>query len=135
MRAVDAKVLDELEMLYGDKDCFYPLRIWFETTEEHWANLERLFTVAEYARKHYPSVAKKITAYRRRITGLFNQTKDLAIGWGAERKEKQRLSTEDYAEASDERWDELDKWEATQEKMRSLILEFLRFLYSVVSES
>ena len=47
----------------------------------------------------------------------------------------QKLSTEDYAEASDERWDELDKWEATQEKMRSLILEFLRFLYSVVSES
>jgi len=101
MRAIDAKILDELEMLYGDKDCFYPLREWFGTAEVHWANLERLFMVADYAKKHNPSVAEKITAYSRRIIDLFHQTMDYASGWDSERKEKHRLSTEDYVEATD----------------------------------
>ncbi len=135
MRAIDAKILDELEMLYGDKDCFYPLRKWFRTAEAHWANLERLFMVADYAKKHNPSVAEKITAYGTLIVDLFHQTKNYASGWNSGDKEKHRLSTEDYAEATDESWDALDKWTATQEKLRCLILEFVEFLYSVVSES
>ena len=80
MRAIDAKILDELEMLYGGKDCFYPLREWFGTAEVHWGNLERLFMVADYAKKHNPSVAEKITAYSRRIVDLFHQTKDMLVG-------------------------------------------------------
>ena len=135
MRAIDAKILDELEMLYRDKDCFYPLREWFGTAEVHWTNLERLFIVANYAKKHNPSVAEKITTYGRQIVNLFHQTKDYASGWETEHKEKHRLSTEDYVKATDESWDALDKWAATQEKLRCLILEFVEFLYSVVSES
>ena len=134
MRAIDAKILDELEMLYGDKDCFYPLHDWFEAAEKHWANLERLFTVANYAKKHNPSVAEKIATYSRRITELFHQIKDHVREWGTKHKEKHRLSTEDYAKATDESWNALDKWAATQEEMRCLILEFVKFLYSIVSE-
>ena len=135
MRAIDAKTLDELELLYGDKDCFYPLREWFGTAEAHWANLERLFMVADYAKKHNPPVAEKITADHRRIIDLFHQTKDYASRWDSEHKEKHRLSTEDYIEATDESWDALDEWSVTQEKLRCLILEFVKFLYSVVSKS
>ncbi len=134
MRAIDTKILDELEMLYGDKDCFYPLREWFGTAAVHWANLERLFTVADYAKKHDPSIAEKITAYNKRLVDLFHQTKDSASGWESKHKEKRGLSTEDYVEATDESWDALDKWAITQEKLRCLILEFIRFLYSVISE-
>jgi hypothetical protein len=134
MRAIDAKILDELEMLFGDKDCFYPLHEWFGTAEVHWANLERLFTVADYAKKHNPSVAEKIAAYSRRIVDLFRQTKNYASEWDSEQKEKHKLSTEDYVEATKEGWDALDKWAVTQEKLRCLILEFVEFLYSVVSE-
>jgi hypothetical protein len=135
MRAIDAKILDELGMLYGDKDCFYPLREWFGTAERHWANLERLFMVADYAKKHYPSMTEKIAAYRQQIADLFHQIKTYARGWKTEYKEKHRLSTKDYIEATDERWDALDKWAVTQEKLRCLILEYVDFLYSVVSES
>ena len=135
MRATDAKTLDELEMLYGDKDCFYPLREWFGTAEVHWTNLKRLFVVADYAKKQNSSVAKKITRYRRQIVDLFHQTKNYASGWNSKLKEKHRLSTEDYTEATDESWDALDKWTATQEKLRRVILEFVGLLYSVVSES
>jgi hypothetical protein len=135
MRAVDAKILEELEMLYGDKDCFHPLREWFETTEVHWANLERLFMVADYAKKHNPTVAEKITMQGKRIVNLFHQTKDYASWWKTKYKEKHRLSTEDYVDASDENWDTLDKWKATQEKLRQAILKFVKLLYSVVSES
>ena len=134
MRAIDAKILDELEMLYGDKDCFYPLHDWFGTAEVHWTNLERLFMVADYAKKHNPSVAEEIIAYSRRIVDLFHQTKDNASGWESKHKEKHRLSTKDYVEATDESWDALDKWTATQEKLRRATLEFVRLLHSVVSE-
>ena len=33
MRATDAKALEELEMLYGDKDCFASLHDWFGEAE------------------------------------------------------------------------------------------------------
>jgi hypothetical protein len=134
MRAKDAKILEELEMLYGDRDCFYPLQEWFGNAEAYWTNLERLFMVADYAKKHNPSVAEKITVYGRRIVDLFHQTRDYASRWDSKRKEKHRLSTEDYVEATDESWDALDKWAVTQEKLRFLVLEFAEFLYSVVSE-
>ena len=134
MRAIDAKILDELEMLYGDKDCFYPLREWFGTAEVHWTNLERLFMVADFAKKHNPSVAGKVATYSKQIVDLFHQTKGYAHMWDSKRKEKHRPSTEDYVEATDESWDTLDKWTASQEKLRCSILEFAEFLYSVVSE-
>jgi len=134
MRAIDARILDELEMLYGDKDCFCSLREWFGTAEVHWANLERLFTVADYAKKHNPSMAEKIAAYTGRIADLFRQTRDFASGWDSERKENHRPSTEDYVEATNESWDALDQWAATQEKLRCLVLEFVGLLYSIVSE-
>jgi hypothetical protein len=134
MRAVDAKILDELEMLYGDKECFHSLRDWFGTAEVHWNNLERLFMVADYAKKYNPSAAGEITAYSRRITDLFNQTKDYASGWKSKQKKEHRLSTKDYVEATNESWDALDKWTVTQEKLRCTILEFVKLLYSVVSE-
>ncbi len=135
MRAIDAKILDELEMHYGDKDCFYPLRDWFGTAEVHWTNLERLFMVADYAEKHNPSVAEKIAAYNKRIVDLFHQTKEYATVWDSKHKEKHKLSTEDYVEATDESWDALDRWTVTQEKLRHAILDFVKLLYSVVSES
>jgi hypothetical protein len=78
MRAIDSKILEELEMLYGDKACFARLRDWFGMAEAYWTNLERLFIVAEYAKKHNPSEAKKIDIYSKRIVELFHQTKDYA---------------------------------------------------------
>ena len=135
MRAIDAKTLDELEMLYGDKDCFYPLREWFGSADVHWVNLERLFMVADYAKMQNPSVNGKITTQSKRIVNLFHKTKDYASGWETKNKEKNILSTEDYVEATDESWDALDMWAVTQEKLRSLILDFVKFLYVVVSES
>lgn len=134
MRATDAKTLEEMEMRYGDKYCFYPFREWFGTTETHWTNLQSIFMVAEYAKEHNPSVSEKITTDSERIVDLFHQTKDFATWWGAEHKEENKLSTKDYVEATDESWDALDSWTVTQEKLRCSILEFVRFLYSIVSE-
>ena len=136
MRAIDTKILDELEMFYGDEDCFSPLRDWFGTAEVHWANLERLFTVAEYAKKHDPSVAEKIATYRGRIVELFQQTRNLANMWDSQRKEKHSCAkvAEDYAKASDERLDILDRVTATQEKLRYAIVKYIELLHSVVSE-
>jgi len=135
MRAIDAKILEELEMLYGDKDCFASLRDWFGTAETHWNNLERLFMVAEYSKKHNPSESEEITTYSKRIVELFQQTKNYASGWNSKNKEKRRLSTEDYTEATDESWDKLDKWTVTQEKLRQEILDFMKLLYSIVSKA
>jgi len=134
MRAIDAKILEELEMLYGDKDCFASLRDWFGTAEAYWTNLERLFMVADYAKKHNPSAAEKIATCSKRIVELFHQTKDYASVWHSKRKEKRRLSTEDYTGATDESWDALDKWTVSQEKLRQAILEFMKLLYSVISK-
>jgi hypothetical protein len=134
MRAIDTKILEELEMLYGDKDCFTSLQDWFGDAETYWANLERLFMVADYAKKHNPSAAEEITTYSERIVELFYQTKSYASGWNSKRKEKRRLSTEDYTEATDESWDKLDKWTVTQEKLRQEILDCMKLLYSVLSK-
>jgi len=134
MRAIEAKILEELEMLYGDKDCFASLRDWFGTAEAYWTNLERLFMVADYAKKHNPSAAEKIVAYSKRIVELFHQTKNYASGWNSKHKEKRRLSTEDYTEATDESWDALDNLTVSKEKLRDAILEFMEFLYSVISK-
>ena len=135
MRAIDAKILEELEMLYGDKECFASIRDWFGTAEAYWTNLERLFMVADYEKKHNPSAVEEITTYSKRIVELFHQTKNYACGWNSKHKEKRRLSTEDYTEATDERWDALDKWTVSQEKLRDAILDFMEFLYSVISKS
>ena len=133
MRAIDAKILEELEMLYGDKNCFASLQDWFGTAETYWTNLTRLFTVADYAKKHNPSTAEEITTYSKQIVELFHQTKKYASGWNSKPKEKRRLSTEDYTKATDESWDALDNWTVTQEKLRQEILDFMKLLYSVVS--
>ncbi len=128
MRAIDAKILEELEMIYGDKDCFASLHDWFGTAKMYWTNLERLFMVADYAKKHNPSVAEEITTYSKRIVELFHQTKDYASGWNSKHKEKRRLSTDDYTEATDESWDAHDKWTVSQEKLRQAILDFMELL-------
>ena len=134
MRAIDAKILEELGMLYGDTNCFASLRDWFGTAEAYWTNLERLFMVADYAKTQNPSVAEKIATCSKRIVELFHQTKNYASVWGFKHKEKHGLSTEDYTEATDESWDALDNWTDSQEKLRHTILEFMKFLYAVVSK-
>ena len=134
MRAIDAKILDELGMLYGDENCFATLRDWFGPAELYWTNLERLLMVADYAKKHNPSVAEKIATCSKRIVELFHQTKDYASGWDSKHKEKHALSTEDYTEATDESWDALDKWTGSQEKVRDALLDVRAFVYSVVSK-
>ncbi len=134
MRAIDAKTLDDLEMFYGDKDCFYPLRDWFGTAEGYWANIDRLFSVADYAKNHRPDTARQIAASRKQIRALFQQTKDYASVWDSKHNEKSRLATRDYVEATDESWDALENWTGCQEKLRQAIMKFVKVLYSVVSE-
>ena len=128
MRAIDEKILEELDMLYGDKDCFASLHDWFGTAEVYWTNLERLFMVADYAKETNPSEAEKIVAYSKRIVELFHQTKDYANKWDSKGEEKHEFSTADYTEATDKSWDELDKWTVFQEKLRDAILELMDFL-------
>ena len=128
MRAIDEKILEELDMLYGDKDCFASLHDWFGTAEVYWTNLERLFMVADYAKETNPSEAEKIVAYSKRIVELFHQTKDYANKWDSKGEKKHELSTADYTEATDKSWDELDKWTVSQEKLRDAILELMDFL-------
>lgn len=135
LRARDAKILDELEMLYGDKDCFYPLGSWFGTADVHSANLNRLFSVADYAETHRPHTAAQIAASKNQIVTLFQQTKDYASVWDSKHKDKSRLVTQDYVEATDESWDALENWTASQQKLRHAILAFMKLLYSVVSET
>ena len=128
MRAIDAKILEELDMLYGDKDCFASLHDWFGTAEVYWTNLERLFMVADYAKKTNPSEAEKIAMFSKQIVELFYKTKDYASVWGSKHNEKHEFSTEDYIEVTDERWDILNKWTISQEKLRDAILELIDFL-------
>jgi len=135
MRAIDAKILEELEMLYGDKDCFASFHDWFGTAEVYWTNLKRLFMVADYAKKHNPSAVEEITTCSKQIVELFHQTKNYASVWNSKHEEKRRLSTEDYTEATDESWDALDTWTVSQEKLRHKILEFMKLLHSIVSKS
>ena len=134
MRAIDAKIIEELEMLYGDKDCFASLQDWFGAAEAYWTNLERIFIIADFTKKHNPDAVKEITAYSKQILELFHQTKNYASGWSSKQKEKRSLSTEDYEEATNESWDELDKWTVSQEKLRQAILDFMEVLCSVISK-
>ena len=128
MRAIDAKILEELDMFYGDKNCFASIHDWFGTAEVYWTNLERLFMVADYAKKTNPSEAEKIATINRQIVEIFQQTKDYASVWDSKHKEKHELSTADYTEAKDESWNALDNWTVSQEKLRDAILELIDFL-------
>ncbi len=128
MRAIDAKILEELEMLYGGKDCFASIHDWFGTAEAYWNNLERFLVVADYVKKQNPSAAAKIVAYSERIVELFHQTRNYASVWDSKHKEKHELSTEDYAEATDESWDVLNNWTVSQEKLRDAILDLMELL-------
>ena len=118
-------------MFYGDRECFASLDKWLGAAEEYWTNLERLFMVADYAKKHAPSVAKEVTAYSKRIVELFRQTKDYASLWNSKRKEKNRYSTEEYTEVNGENWNALDAWTKSQEELRQEILDFMELLYSL----
>ncbi|MFW6117846.1 MAG: hypothetical protein ACOC6G_04595 [Thermoproteota archaeon] len=134
MRVVDERILDQLQMLYREEDCFHPLHTWFGTAETHHANLKRLFTVVDYAQKHNLSAAKNIMEYRKQIKDLFRKTKNYAREWDSKQQENHTLTTQDYIEATEEQWDALDKWTATQEKLRRTLLEFIRLLYSAIYE-
>ena len=131
MRATDAKIIEELEMFYGDRDCLASLQDWFGSAEVYWIDLERLLIIADYAKKHNLNAVKKITTHSKQIVELFQQTKNYASGWSSKQKEKHSLSTEDYEEAANESWDELDKWTISQEKLRQAILDFMEVLCSV----
>jgi len=133
MRSIDARVLEELEMLYDDKDCFSSLPSWSGTAETYLTNLNRLLRVADNAKQQYTAEANAITGYCNRIVKLFNQTKDYASGWNSESTEKSRTSTENYIEASEDSWDTLDQWTESQEKLRDEILKLVEFLYSIGS--
>ena len=91
MRAVDAKVLEELEMLYVDKDCFASLHNWFGIAETYWTNLERLLLITDQTKKLYPFTIEEITVYNKRIIDLFHQTKNYVVGWDSKQMEKSNL--------------------------------------------
>jgi hypothetical protein len=135
LRAIDAKVLEELDMLYGDKDCFTSLHDWFGDAKAYWTDLERLLIVADYAKKHHPSCVEEITRYSKRILELFNQTKEYTASWSSKYNKKSTLSTEDYTDATDQSWTELEAWTVSQERLRQEILDFIEFLYSIDSQT
>lgn len=134
MRATDVKALEELEMLYGDRDCFASLHDWFGDAENYWNNLKRLLIIADYTKNHNPSTAKKVAALSKMLVELFQQTKNYASGWTSEDTQNSKPSTEDYAKATDESWDNLDKWSVSQEKLRQKILDLIELLYSSDSQ-
>jgi hypothetical protein len=134
MRATDAKALEELDLLYGDRDCFASLQDWFGESENYWNTLKRLLIIADYTKKHNPSTAKKITALSKMVVKLFQQTKQYASGWNSKDKQISNLSTEDYTKATDQSWDNLDKWTVSQEKLRQKILDLIELLYSSESQ-
>lgn len=134
MRAIDAKILEELEMLYGDKDCFASLHNWFGNAEVYWNNLKRLLKVADNTKKDKPSTVEEINLYTTQIDELFHRTKNYASKWNSKNKEKSNVSTKDYTQATNESWDRLDDWTVTQEKLRQEILEFIEVLNSIASK-
>jgi hypothetical protein len=134
MRAVDVKILKELEMLYGDKDCFASLHNWFGNAEVYWNNLKRLLKVADNTKKDKPSTVEEINLYTTQIDELFHRTKNYASKWNSKNKEKSNVSTKDYTQATNESWDRLDDWTVTQEKLRQEILEFIEVLNSIASK-
>jgi hypothetical protein len=134
MRATDAKALEELEMLYGDRDCFASLHDWFGDAENYWNKLKQLLMIADYTKKHNPATAQKITALSKTLVELFQQTKNHASSWTSEDAQTSNPSTDEYAEATNESWDNLDKWTGSQEKLRQKILDLIELLYSSDSE-
>ncbi len=134
MRAKDAKALEELDLLYGDRDCFASLQDWFGESANYWNTLKRLLIISDYTKKHNPATAQKITALSKMVVKLFQQTKNYTSGWNSKDKQKRNLSTEDYAKATDESWDNLDKWTVSQEKLRQKILDLIELLYSSESQ-
>jgi hypothetical protein len=85
--------------------------------------------IADNSKKDNPSVIKEITAYNKRILDLFYQTKNCVQVWDSNKKpNSKKISTEDYAEATDKSWDELDQWTVTQEKLRNAIMDLIDFL-------
>ena len=133
MRATDAKVLEELEMFYGDRDCFASLHDWFGESENYWSKLKHLLSIADYTKKQSIN-RKKITALSKMVVELFQQTKNFASGWTSKGDQISNLSTEDYTKATDEGWDDLDKWVVSQEKLRQKILDLIELLYSSDSQ-
>jgi len=134
MRAIDAKVLEELDMFYGDRDCFASLNDWFGEAENYWNRLKQLLIIADYTNKNKPSAAKKITALSKIVVELFQQTKNYASGWNSKDKIIRKPSTEDYTNATDASWDEFDKWNDSKEKLRQKILDLIELIYSSDSE-
>jgi hypothetical protein len=134
MRATDAKALEELEMLYGDRDCFASLQDWFGEAENYWNTLKRLLIIADYQKKHNLSTAKRITALNKMVVELFQQTKNYSSVWNSKERQINELSTQDYAKATDESWDNLDKWAVSQEKLRQKILDLIEVLYTSDSQ-
>ena len=133
MRATDAKVLEELEMFYGDRDCFASLHDWFGESENYWSKLKHLLSIADYTKKQSIN-RKKITALSKMVVELFQQTKNFASSWTSKGDQISNLSTEDYTKATDEGWDDLDKWVVSQEKLRQKILDLIELLYSSDSQ-
>ena len=133
MRATDAKVLEEFEMFYGDRDCFASLHDWFGESENYWSKLKHLLSIADYTKKQSIN-RKKITALSKMVVELFQQTKNFASGWTSKGDQISNLSTEDYTKATDEGWDDLDKWVVSQEKLRQKILDLIELLYSSDSQ-
>jgi hypothetical protein len=134
MRATDAKALEELEMLYGDRDCFASLHDWFGNAENYWNKLKQLLIITDYTKKDNPSAAKRILVLSEIVFELFQQTKNYASGWTSKDTQLSNPSTEDYTKATDESWDNLDKWTVSQEKLRQQILDLIEFLYSSDSQ-
>ncbi|MGD2065936.1 MAG: hypothetical protein PVI43_02040, partial [Candidatus Bathyarchaeota archaeon] len=128
------KALEELEMFYGDRDCFASLHDWFGETETYWNTLKRLLIIADYTKEHNPSTAKKIAALSKIVVNLFQQTKNYASGWNSKESQISELSTQDYTKATDESWDNLDAWTVSQEKLRQKILDLIEVLYSSDSQ-
>ncbi|MDG6223421.1 MAG: hypothetical protein QCH99_09195 [Candidatus Bathyarchaeota archaeon] len=134
MRAIDAKILEELDMLYDDKDCFASLDSWLGNAEKYMTNLNRLFLVANHAKQQYLSETNAITGYCTRIIKLFNQTKSYASGWNSKQNGQNRTFTEKYIRASEESWNTLNQWTESQIKLRDEILKLVEFLYTVGSK-
>jgi hypothetical protein len=134
MRATDAKALEKLEMYYGDRDCFAFLNDWLGEAENYWNTLKRLLIIADYSKKDNLSTAERITALSKMVVELFQQTKIYASGWNSKESQISELSTQDYAKATDEIWDNLDKWAVSQEELRQKILDLIELLYSSDSQ-
>jgi hypothetical protein len=134
MRAIDANVLEKLDMFYGDRDCFASLNDWFGEAENYWNRLKQLLIISDYTNKHKPSEAKKITALSKIVVELFQQTRNYASDWNSKDNQISKLFTEDYTNATEANWDEFDKWNDSKEKLREKIIDLIELIYASDSE-